>query len=192
MPTGKITLSGSILEFFYFTDFEHIPFYMYDLPASLSFCFERRALLSYFGFVFEGLYFACTRMTSSSIYCTASTSQHHRANRPFTWPLPGRNKYVPIEARQARRQSWQEPACRRAFVQLAQFSKRTKTSESAQASIYCVFVLARTLGSCNSTVCMYSRGPLFPLHLHLVCVLMSGRSGRRLPAECSAVYCFST
>ena len=37
---------------------------------------------------------------------------------------------------QASRQSWLEPACRRAFIQLPAFSKRTKKSKSARPTKY--------------------------------------------------------
>ena len=71
----------------------------------------------------------CTRI--SSIYRKHSTA---RRNPPCT--KKQHIKYVPSRARQRKQaESWQGLACRRAFIQLAAFSKRTKKSKSARQNI---------------------------------------------------------
>ena len=69
-----------------------------------------------------GLLFTFKSMLSR-IYRKYSTAQ---CNQPCT---KQHSKYAPMRVRQAGRQSWREPACRRALKQFAVFSKRTKKSK---------------------------------------------------------------
>ena len=70
---------------------------------------------------------ACCRresIPSTAQHSTAQLALHKAANQV--------RADESATTQQASRQSWREPACRRAFIRLAMFSNRTKESKSAR------------------------------------------------------------
>ena len=64
--------------------------------------------------------------------CSASTGQHSTAQRSPPAQAAEQVRADQSATTQASIQSWLEAACRRAFIQLVVFSKRTKKSKSAR------------------------------------------------------------
>ena len=100
-------------------------------PFFFSFFFRRRAFSFQF-FVPVALFLICTNTLSSRIYRKQSKSKA----QSVLYKSAKQARADQSATTQAGRQSWREQACRRAFVQLAAFSKRTKKSKYIRQNIY--------------------------------------------------------
>ena len=139
----------------------------------------------------------------------AQQKQQHSAICPAQSSL-GQVRADQSATTQASRQNWRDPLCRRAFIQIAVFSKRTKKSKSARPTKKYVpgtrvlnydflsvfptsymrrpgcFLEHEALGICYSRqiASIINRGPLWPHHSHFVLfLLVSERRGRRKPPD---------
>ena len=97
-----------------------------------AFFFCLRTRIFYFAIFLEEPSFSHSFLDVRA-YCRESTASTAQRSQPCT---KQQSKHVPIIARQRKRADRvgesREPVCRRAFIQLAVFSKRTEKSKSAR------------------------------------------------------------
>ena len=114
----------------------------------------------------------CLRFLRSASAAQLSTAQSTRTSSKASTRRSERDNV----SKQASRQRWLEPACRRAFVQLAVFSKRTKKSKYARPTKtynHCNHSQSRLAGVTSPVHCtlLYTALSLHPFYFVHACVV---------------------